>query len=553
MPTILQLRRGTDSQNNGFIGAAGELTFDTTNSTIRAHDGSTQGGHRLATFSEVSGAGFDSADVLGIVDSAYIQSRQNDIFRDSGFVTGIIDEVYIQARDRIRDSGFVTGIIDSAHVQARFKTLSESDGTLVISGNIIPDTDSTYSLGTADHKFKDLFLSGGTIFIDQLALSADPETNTISLSRLDSGALTKLGVLATVDSSQVGQIVDSAYIQDKIDEPFLASIIDSDYVLARSTNYIQSQIDNLIDAAPGALDTLNELAAAINDDSNFVGTITTSIATKLAISDFGTYFDSNLDAAVLDGIGLAYNSVSNTLSIDSSELASYFSTDNITEGDNLYYTTTRFDSDFSDNTTSDLTEGDNQYYTRARVDSAFNDRITNIDRSVIPDSDVAYDLGSPTRRFRDLYLSGNSLIIGDLAISDAGDGGGLSIGEVDSVGEIQAGTGGTISSKNIDNVFDVRLDSTGQQVVDTFSINKFRTARYIIQMAQDSIGKYHSTEILLMHNDVDIFMTEYAILKTQDSDVGSITANISDSSVQLLITPEFQNITIKAKRLSIDV
>ena len=156
MPTILQLRRGTDSQNNDFIGAAGELTFDTTNSTIRAHDGSTQGGHRLATFSELSGAGFDSADVLGIVDSAYIQSRQNDIFRDSGFVTGIIDEVYIQARDRIRDSGFVTTIIDSAYVQA-FET-SQSRLKWEISGatdqyrtatEYIDSDGETYTIRTA--------------------------------------------------------------------------------------------------------------------------------------------------------------------------------------------------------------------------------------------------------------------------------------------------------------------------------------------------------------------------------------------------------------------
>jgi len=46
--------------------------------------------------------------------------------------------------------------------------------------------------------------------------------------------------------------------------------------------YVDSEVSSLIDSAPGALDTLNELAAAINDDSSFASTITTSIATKLA-------------------------------------------------------------------------------------------------------------------------------------------------------------------------------------------------------------------------------------------------------------------------------
>lgn len=45
-----------------------------------------------------------------------------------------------------------------------------------------------------------------------------------------------------------------------------------------------NQLGNVIDAAPGVLDTLNELAAAINDDASFVTTINTSIATKLARS-----------------------------------------------------------------------------------------------------------------------------------------------------------------------------------------------------------------------------------------------------------------------------
>ena len=46
------------------------------------------------------------------------------------------------------------------------------------------------------------------------------------------------------------------------------------------------------------------------------------------------------------------------------------STSNITEGTRLYYTTTRFDSDFGTQTTSDLSEGTNLYYTTARSRSA---------------------------------------------------------------------------------------------------------------------------------------------------------------------------------------
>lgn len=44
MPTILQFRRGTSAQNNNYTGSVGELTVDTTDDSIRVHDGSTAGG-----------------------------------------------------------------------------------------------------------------------------------------------------------------------------------------------------------------------------------------------------------------------------------------------------------------------------------------------------------------------------------------------------------------------------------------------------------------------------------------------------------------------------
>ena len=49
MAVQLQLRSGTATEHNTFTGANGEVTVDTTNKTLRVHDGSTVGGTRLAT------------------------------------------------------------------------------------------------------------------------------------------------------------------------------------------------------------------------------------------------------------------------------------------------------------------------------------------------------------------------------------------------------------------------------------------------------------------------------------------------------------------------
>lgn len=54
MAVQIQWRRGTAAQNAVFTGVVGEITVDTTNSTLRVHDGSTAGGSNIATVSYVN-------------------------------------------------------------------------------------------------------------------------------------------------------------------------------------------------------------------------------------------------------------------------------------------------------------------------------------------------------------------------------------------------------------------------------------------------------------------------------------------------------------------
>ena len=53
---------------------------------------------------------------------------------------------------------------------------------------------------------------------------------------------------------------------------------------AATKGYVDTQISSLVDSAPGTLDTLNELAAALGDDPNYATTITNALAAKLALA-----------------------------------------------------------------------------------------------------------------------------------------------------------------------------------------------------------------------------------------------------------------------------
>lgn len=51
-----------------------------------------------------------------------------------------------------------------------------------------------------------------------------------------------------------------------------------------TTAFVKAVVNALVDAAPGALDTLNELAAALGDDPNFAATVTGQLALKAALA-----------------------------------------------------------------------------------------------------------------------------------------------------------------------------------------------------------------------------------------------------------------------------
>jgi hypothetical protein len=71
---------------------------------------------------------------------------------------------------------------------------------------------------------------------------------------------------------------------------------------------LTAAVDALVDAAPGTLDTLNELAAALGDDANFASTITTTLAGKAATThdhdaDYSDVaHDHDADYEVLGGV-----------------------------------------------------------------------------------------------------------------------------------------------------------------------------------------------------------------------------------------------------------
>ena len=77
---------------------------------------------------------------------------------------------------------------------------------------------------------------------------------------------------------------------------------------SEAQSYADQVVAATVDAAPAALDTLNELAAALGDDANFASTVTASIATKATAADL-----TALEAQITGGVAtLAQGALADT-------------------------------------------------------------------------------------------------------------------------------------------------------------------------------------------------------------------------------------------------
>lgn len=166
------------------------------------------------------------------------------------------------------------------------------------------------------------------------------------------------------------------------------------YVPSLLTNYatkvhVTNEIGNVIAAAPAALDTLNELAAALGDDANFATTTATLIG--------NSYNHANA----------AFNAA-NTKTV-----AADLTTANVTELTNLYFTNTR--------AIYALTGGDNLAIDSNGLITAVvtNSDLESLSTNLIPSADEVYNLGSAANRWKDLYLSGNSIVLGNATITSS--------------------------------------------------------------------------------------------------------------------------------------
>jgi hypothetical protein len=104
-------------------------------------------------------------------------------------------------------------------------------------------------------------------------------------------------LIADYDTSTEVDGKISTAISDKVTTTALSTLI-ADYDTSTEVDFkIGTAVSALVDSAPGTLDTLNELAAALGDDHNYATTITTALGTKANSSDMATELSLKANSA----------------------------------------------------------------------------------------------------------------------------------------------------------------------------------------------------------------------------------------------------------------
>ena len=190
-------------------------------------------------------------------------------------------------------------------------------------GNLIPDSDEHRDLGSASNKWKDLYLSGSTLILGNVTLK---DSGGIPSFENLGGAKVKLDMSAMTTADLAEHNTARYFTETRTRSSISFSTGSADYdsatggfTIPATTDHVsegtnlyytdsradaraQLKIDDLVDAAPGTLDTLNELAAALGDDANFSTTVTNSIATKLPLAGGTMTGDIDMDNNTISNI-----------------------------------------------------------------------------------------------------------------------------------------------------------------------------------------------------------------------------------------------------------
>lgn len=198
------------------------------------------------------------------------------------------------------DSALLTGASAELTVDTDKQTIRVHDnatagGTIIATENYVDATDATiradiaaefndYSTTVQVDAKDSTILGDAQLYADTNIASALTNYNTITeIDAKDTAILTSANSYTDTRETQIRNDwafdLTSYDVSTTIDSKISTALTSYD-VSTVVDSKISTAVNDLINGAPGALDTINELAAAIGNDADYAGTITNALALK---------------------------------------------------------------------------------------------------------------------------------------------------------------------------------------------------------------------------------------------------------------------------------
>ena len=294
-------------------------------------------------------------------------------------------------------------------------------------------------------------------------------------------------------------------------------------------DYADAAVASLVDSAPATLDTLNELAAALQDNPDIIGDLQTIAAGKQDTLTAGSNIDitgatisvtgldsadiSDFNAAALSATASAYDAAGSAATAEANAIA---------HADAL--------------TTDDVAEGTTQYFTDARAKTSAADLLTGASLTNITITGsgsgltITAENGVADSDTDDLTEGTTNLYFTDVRAVDALEAvvPNFTAVELNSVAKQVAAT--------------LEAATAGIQVAHAFAKADYRSAEYLVKVAYGTHTEI-SKVLLTLDTSDNIAITEYGIVGTNGS-ASTISAGISGTDVQLQVTTTNNNSTV---------
>jgi hypothetical protein len=351
-----------------------------------------------------------------------------------------------------------------------------------------------------------------------------------------------------------------------------------------TTAYADAAVAALVDGAPALLNTLNELAAAINDDASFTTTLTTSIGLKAPLESptftgtvtlpsgtvtSGMIADGTIvagdiadgavtSAKILDGT-IVNADINASAAIDQSKIANLttdlaakapLASPDLTgvptaptaaaDTNTTQIATTAFAKAEADAaqtaaiayadalTTSDVAEGTAQYFTDARAKTSAASLLTGATLTNITITGngsgltITAENGVADSTTTNL-AEGTNLYFTDARARTAVDGTDRSFTSV-AINSVAKQVAATLSAP-----------TAGVQTAHSFAKATYRSAEYLVKVAYGDHTEISKVLLTLDAND-NVAITEYGIVSTTTGSASTISADVSGTDVRLRVT-----------------